>query len=86
MIRAVVRGGLIHPVDPLPPGWKEGQEVEVQEAQLIDDSPEAIARWIEEMEALADDIDPEDVRRVEAALAEADRLAKAQARREVGLP
>ena len=30
MIKAVYRDGAIHPVDPVPPDWTEGQELQIQ--------------------------------------------------------
>ena len=43
-------------------------------------------KWRQELEAQAAQIASEDIQRLEAALAEADRLAKERVRREMGLP
>jgi len=84
MPRAIVKDGMIYPIEPLPADWTDGHEVTVEDAKP--DSPEAIDKWYAELEELARQIDPEDHRRLEEALAEADRQAKAQVRREMGLP
>jgi hypothetical protein len=84
MPRAIVKGGMIYPIEPLPPDWIDGHEVVVEDARP--DSPEAIDKWYADMEELTKDMDPEEDKRLEEALAEADRLAKAQVRREMGLP
>jgi hypothetical protein len=86
MIRAIIKEGKLWPLDPLPEAWVEGRTVEI-DGQVEDDADE-IDRWcreVEEAAALTPD-DPEDYRRLEAALAEADRVAKEQVRREFGLP
>lgn len=85
MIKAVLNGGAIQPLEPIPPEWRDGQELRVDDAQPPDD-PDSIRRWFEEGERLAADIDPEDFVRLEAALAEADREAKDIVRRQMGLP
>jgi hypothetical protein len=84
MPRAILRDGVIYPIEPLPPEWEDGRELWVEDAPA--ESPEALDRWYQEMEALCTAGDPEDDKRLEAALAEARRQAKALARRELGLP
>jgi hypothetical protein len=86
MPRAILKNGVIYPLEPLPPEWADGQELEVEPIQPADESPEAIERWAREMEALCADSDSEDEERMLAAIAEERREAKAQARREMGLP
>jgi len=84
MPRAVLKNGVICPLEPLPPEWTEGQELWVEAAdESEDESPEALDRWYQELEALVAQNDPEDLARIEAALKEADELAKAQVRREM---
>jgi hypothetical protein len=84
MPSAVLKNGLIYPVEPLPPEWIEGQELEVQEVQ--DGTPSGLARWYQELEALCAANDPEDDARLQAALEEAHREAKEFMRRRMGLP
>ena len=84
MIRATVRGGAIVPLEPLPAGWADGLPLLV-EAERPTSSPEAIDRWLRDLEAAVAKIDPEDARQLVEALEEVDIEAKAQARREMGL-
>jgi hypothetical protein len=84
MPRAVLRNGLIYPVEPLPAEWAEGQELEVQEVQ--DGARSGLEQWYRELEAMAAQNDEEDFARLEAALKEADDLAKEQMRKRMGLP
>jgi hypothetical protein len=82
MIRAIVCDGKIHPVEPLPPSWEDGQPVEVQaapsEADEFDDAMREIKR-------LSQQIDDEDWQRMRTALEEADRQAKELVRKQMGL-
>ena len=48
MIRAIFRDGMIQPLDPLPAGWGEGQELQIIEGEPSDD-PEVIERWWKEL-------------------------------------
>ena len=43
MIRAIFRDGMIQPLEPVPTGWREGQELQITEGEPSDD-PEAIER------------------------------------------
>jgi hypothetical protein len=85
MPRAVLKIGVIYPLEPLPPEWADGQELEVAPARLAEEDPEAIERWARELDALCADSDPEDEARMLAAIDKQRREAKAQARREMGL-
>ena len=84
MVRAILEGGVIHPLESLPAHWADGRELVVQEAV---DTPSAKDReaWSREVDALAAQIPPEDFERLEEALADADREAKAHVRRQMGL-
>lgn len=42
MVRAVLKNGVIYPLDPLPEAWREGQEVQVEEAALEPTSSEEL--------------------------------------------
>ncbi len=88
MVRAKFENGVIVPLDPVPPEWRDGRELQVEETGLgLDESPEVIDRWYQELEAICAQMpdDPEDERRLQEALDEADRIAKEQVRREMGL-
>ena len=86
MIRAVFKAGTIEPLDPVPPDWSDGLELRVEPAEL-DDRLQDIDLAYQELESVCSQMpdDPEDDQRLETALAEADRIAKEQVRREMGL-
>ena len=84
MIRAVLKKGKIQPLDELPGFWHDGQELIVESCEPSDD-PEEIRKWYREFVALSRAIPAEDHKRMAAALAEQDRQAKEQVRRDMGL-
>lgn len=84
MIRAILRKGRIKPLDRLPKTWSEGQELIVDSCEPSDD-PEEITRWFKELRDLSAEIPRSDHERLAWALAEHDRQAKDQMRREMGL-
>ncbi len=87
MPRAVLKNGVLYPLEPLPPEWADGQEVEVAPVSPAEESPEGIERWAEEMDgAAAPTATPRIEARMLSAIEEQRREAKAQARREMGLP
>jgi hypothetical protein len=86
MLKAVVQNGSIVPLEPLPADWRNGTELSVEQAQDESATPDEIDRWFEELERLCANADPEDAARIDAAVREADKLAKAHVRREMGLP
>lgn len=87
MIHAMVRKGIIQPLEPLPPEWEDGHEVVVQDPEgQPANGAEDVDRWAEDMRTLtADSNNPGEWQQIEAALAEADRQNKAWVRREIGL-
>jgi hypothetical protein len=85
MVRAILADGVIRPLDNLPPHWTDGQELIIDEAADTS-SPEDLETWTREVDVLAAAIPPEDFERLETALAEADREAKAFVRRQMDLP
>jgi hypothetical protein len=68
----------------LPKTWRDGQELTVDGGEPLDD-PVVIKKWLEKLLALSAQIPAEDHKRMAAALAEQDRLAKEYMRREMGL-
>jgi hypothetical protein len=84
MIRAIVRDGVIHPLDQPPAEW-EGREVRIE---AVDTNAEACDdNWAKDVEAIVSTLtDPEEWQRFKAALAEAREEDKASVRREMGLP
>ncbi len=83
MPRAVLRNGVILPVEPLPPEWEEGAELTVERqimAEANGGSPHATDRWMDEVEALAAQIIPDSDQELERAIANIRRQAKDLAR------
>jgi hypothetical protein len=83
MPRAILKDGVIHPLEPLPAEWEDGRELWVDEAP--EDSPEAIEQWYQKLETMVAETDPEDASRLQIALAEIKREGKEAMRREMGL-
>lgn len=86
MVNAVVSGGQIRPLEPLPPDWKEGQRVRVELDEDREMTVEEIDRDFAILEAMCANRDPADEEIMQRALDEAKQLAKEQVRREMGLP
>jgi hypothetical protein len=84
MIRAILKKGKIEPLEALPENWRDGQELVVDGGEPSDD-PVEIKRWYKKLQALSAQIPAEDHKRMAAALAEQDRIAKESTRREMGL-
>jgi hypothetical protein len=87
VIRAVVKNGVLHPLDPLPPEWTEGETVELTGDVERPDDPQVIDQWYQELEALIAQTphDPEDDQRIDEELAEQKRRSKEYMRRQMGL-
>lgn len=88
MVRAVLRNGLFHPLDPIPADWVPGQQLQVEE---IDAEPAIqsgdLDQWLRALDEATAQLDnSEEWTLIEQNLAEADRQAKNQVRREMGLP
>src|SRR5438477_11211477 len=83
MIRGVYCNGVIHPIEPVPPEWEDGQEVRVEWGyDEPSDDPQEIDRWDAEWRALGPfHYEPGERERVRAAMQEADILAKAFVRK-----
>ncbi len=85
MPKAVLKNGVICPLEPLPPEWADGRELRV-EAAAEDDEDQDLDAWYHELQELVAQNDPSDIARVEAAIREADEQAKSFVRRQMGLP
>jgi hypothetical protein len=83
MPRVVVKGGLLIPMEPLPPDWEEGSEFDVSLTRLL--SPPEQNGHPYAPSAENDWIDDEDYAKMVEALAEADQIEKERMRREMGL-
>ncbi len=84
MLKAVLKNGVIQPLEPLPADWTEGVELEVCQA-TVTPSPQAVEEWLAEMNALCADSTPEQEAQLQAALDELKRASKGLARRQMGL-
>jgi len=83
MLKAVLRQGVIVPLEPLPPEWEEGTALEVGKAQ----PPQVdIDAWAKSMNQLCADSSRYDEEVMRRAIEEQRQQAKAQVRREVNLP
>jgi hypothetical protein len=85
MTRAVLKDGKIEPIDPLPPDWREGEELKVERLEERDPTPEELDAWAKEMEALCAEADPEDDARLQAAVQEVRKLSKLSIPRDLGV-
>ena len=82
MLEAVLRGGAIIPLGPVPPEWKEGRALRVVEAE---ESPLDIDAWARAMNELCADGSDADEAIMRGAVEVHRREAKEQVRREMGL-
>ena len=75
MIRAVVKNGIIQPLEPLPTDCQEGREGTVQERQPQPaNGTDDVDAWLGDMKTLTGELtDPREWKEIEAALAEAGR-------------
>ena len=88
MVRAELRDGLFHPLDPIPADWVPGKQLRVDE---IDSEPAIqsadLDQWLHDLdEATAQLDDAQEWALIEQSLTDADRQAKEYIRREMGLP
>lgn len=85
-MKAVVRGGEICPLEPLPADWRDGQRLRVEKESDADLSAEDIDRDFATLAALCATSDPAEEEQLERALHEARRKAKEQVRQQMGRP
>ena len=86
MIKAVYHNGEIHPTEPIPDDWVDGQELEIVALPTRDEADlDAIDEWYRDVERLAAEMDDDDWEQMDAAIREADRLQKEGMRRAMGL-
>ncbi len=85
IIKAILRDGVIQPVEPLPPAWADGQELVVEEPEP-DRAAAEIDRWAQELEAATAQIPAEEHDRFLRALEQIERESKEAVRRQWGLP
>ena len=85
MVRAVVSGGEIRPLEPLPADWQEGQPLRVEKAEDGETSVEEIDRDFAVLAELCQASEPAEEDQLKRALQEAHLQAKEQVRRHMGL-
>ena len=80
MIRAVYRQGTILPLDAVPAGWREGEELLVQEVTPSVPSADVLAAWAADVQAAAECIGEADHVQFMAILADVEAESKEQGR------
>ena len=87
MPRAILKNGVIVPVEPLPAEWGEGTELVVQEPgpEEKPDDDQSLQEWYQELNAMCSQNDPEEMASLRADLDEHRREAKEWMRRRMGL-
>jgi hypothetical protein len=85
MVRAILRNGVILPVDPLPIAWGDGRELIIKEKNDPHESPESFERWFQEFDDMCAQSDPVEDERMMRALEEDHEQAKAIMRKHMGL-
>ena len=83
-IKAVLRHGVIQPVEPLPSDWAEGQELLVEEPKTTQPNAE-ISQWAQEMDAATAQIPAAEHERFLTALEEIERESKDAIRKQWGI-
>jgi hypothetical protein len=59
MLRALLKNGVIYPLEPLPSNWKDGKELRIMEVfEEIPNDPEAIDKVFGVMEETVQTVDP----------------------------
>jgi hypothetical protein len=77
-MKAVFKGGVIYPNEPVPADWSEGTELEVEKitSDGRGDTEDALDRWFAELESSCSQLDADDDRILKSALSEARRQEK----------
>jgi hypothetical protein len=83
MLKAILQQGAIVPLEPVPAEWEEGTTLEVEKA---DTAPVNIDVWAGLMDRLCADSPFAEEEKMQSAIDEQRRQAKAQTRRDMGLP
>lgn len=88
MPRAVLKDGLIHPVEPLPAEWDDGTQLQVEKAAESgsDGMKSRTDEWMDKVEALAASISPQDDDQLMASVAGIRKSEREAARRKAEWP
>jgi predicted DNA-binding antitoxin AbrB/MazE fold protein len=88
MPRAVLKNGVIQPLEPLPAEWQEGEELRVEQFAKGDwrqPTHEEVEQSMRKLEQMCADRDPEDERLMAEALERMKRESKEHMRRLMGM-
>jgi len=81
-IKAVLRHGIIQPIDPLPSDWTDGQELVVEKPQS--NGATEIAQWAQELDAATAEIPASEHDRFLQALDQIEHESKEAVRKQWG--
>jgi hypothetical protein len=83
MIRAVLRQGVIQPIEPLPADWTDGQELVIEEpGSERAGEQEQLKQWAQEMDVATAQIPAEEHERFLRAVDEIERESKEAVRKQ----
>jgi hypothetical protein len=86
MPKAILKGGIIYPLEPLPPDWRDGTELWVEGAREPNGDQEEVEDAFRQLEEAVKQIDEADFQKLQAAIRQVREEGKAQMRKEMGLP
>ena len=83
MPRALLKNGVIYPVDPLPADWRDGTELTVEKSRPADNgSPgHPTDQWMNEVESMASKIPAGEDKKLDSAIARLRKQAEDLARK-----
>jgi hypothetical protein len=85
VVKAIVSGGAIQPLEPLPADWHDGQALRVEREDERDASIAEVDQDFAVLAASCGQSEPADEEALQQAIQEAHRHAKEQVRRQMGL-
>lgn len=80
MPRAVLKNGVVVPIEPFPQEWADGRELWVHDPKESLENGQALDEWIQEVEKSAAEGDQQDWQEMQAVLDDMHRKAKDQLR------
>jgi hypothetical protein len=83
-IKAVIRGGRIEPMEPLPLEWREGQELLVEQPDGSAGNVK-VDQWVQDLDEATALVPAGEHQRFQQAMEEIERESKNRVRREWGL-
>jgi hypothetical protein len=86
-MKAVLKNGKICPQGPVPKDWQEGMELRIERVEPEKNgASDDLDRWMADVQALADQMDPEDEVTLERTTRELRKQARDLARKEAEKP